>query len=379
VSAGTVTAVELVRAELPLLRPFRTSFGTETTRDVLLVRVEVDHGGRTVEGWGECVAPNDPYYSSEYVDGAQLVLRQHLVPRLLEAGPLAAEQVTATLGRVKGHLMAKGALELAVLDAELAARGVSLASHLGATRDRVPSGVSVGIAESVPELVAQVGGYLDEGYVRIKLKIEPGWDVEPVSAVRATFGSDLALQVDANTAYTRADIDHLCRLDEHRLLLIEQPLPEDDLLGHAMLARASATPVCLDESITSLATADDAIELGACEVVNIKAGRIGGYLTARALHDRCRAAGIPVWCGGMLETGIGRAANLALAALPGFTLPGDVSASGRFYACDVVTAPVVLDDGFVHVPAGPGIGVEVDRDALDAVTRSAETLRRIER
>jgi O-succinylbenzoate synthase len=375
-SAGTVTAVELLRAELALVRPFRTSFGTETTRDVLLVRVEVDHGGRTVEGWGECVAPNDPFYSSEYVDGAQLVLRRHLAPWLLGAGPIAAGDVAALLARVKGHLMAKGALELAVLDAELVAGGVSLATHLGATRDRVPSGVSVGIAESVPALVHQVGGYLDEGYVRIKLKIEPGWDLEPVAAVRATFGPDVPLQVDANTAYTRADIDHLCRLDEHGLLLIEQPLPEDDLLGHALLARASSTPVCLDETITSLATADDAIALGACEVVNIKAGRVGGYLTARALHDRCRAAGVPVWCGGMLETGIGRAANLALAALDGFTLPGDVSASGRFYARDVVTAPVVLDDGHVHVPSGSGLGVEVDRDALAAVTRSAETLRR---
>lgn len=374
-SAGTVTAIELVRAELSLVRPFRTSFGTETTRDVLLVRVEVDHDSRTVEGWGECVAPNDPFYSSEYVDGAELVVRQHLAPSLLDAGPLTAADVATRLSRVKGHLMAKGALELAVLDAELVAAGVPLAQHLGATRDRVPSGVSVGIAESVPALVRQVGGYLDEGYVRVKLKIEPGWDLEPVAAVRAAFGPDLALQVDANTAYTRDDIDHLCRLDEHALLLIEQPLPDDDLLGHALLAQASSTPVCLDETITSLATARDAIALGACEVVNIKAGRVGGYLTARALHDQCRSAGVPVWCGGMLETGIGRAANLALAALDGFTLPGDVSAASRFYARDVVTEAAVLEDGFVRVPTGPGLGVDVDRDALARVTRTAATLR----
>ncbi len=228
--------------------------------------------------------------------------------------------------------------------------------------------MSVGIHESIAALEAAVAGYVEDGYVRIKLKIEPGWDLAPVAAIRRLVGPDVPLQVDANTAYGRDDIEHLCRLDEFDLLLIEQPLPEDDLLGHAALARAAATPVCLDESITSATTAADAIELGACEIANIKPGRVGGYLAAVTIHDLCRERGVPVWCGGMLETGIGRAANAALAALDGFTLPGDVSASRRFYERDIVTAPIDVVDGHVAVPTGPGFGVELDRPYLDQVT-----------
>jgi O-succinylbenzoate synthase len=210
--------------------------------------------------------------------------------------------------------------------------------------------------------------------VRIKLKIEPGWDLEPVGAVRRLIGPEVPLQVDANTAYTRDDVDHLCRLDEFDLLLIEQPLPEDDLVGHARLARAAATPICLDESITSVTVAGDAIELGACEIVNIKPGRVGGYLEARRIHDVCRERGVPVWCGGMLETGIGRAANAALAALDGFTLPGDISASRRFWARDIVRDPIDVVDGHVAVPDGPGLGFEIDREFLDSVTTSVTAL-----
>ncbi len=283
-------------------------------------------------------------------------------------GCLTAHQVAPALEFIKGHPMAKAAIETAVLDAELRGRGESFGAFLGAVRDAVDSGVSVGIMDSVPALLDAVAGYLDQGYLRIKLKIEPGWDIEPVRAVRERFGDDVLLQVDANTAYGRRDVDHLCRLDEFGLLLIEQPLPEDDLLGHAALAAASSTPICLDESITSVTTAIDAIEVGACEVANIKAGRVGGYLAAVAIHDACRARGIPVWCGGMLETGIGRAANAALAALEGFTLPGDVSASRRFYARDVVTQPIEVVDGHVAVPSGPGFGFELDRQFLDEVT-----------
>lgn len=249
--------------------------------------------------------------------------------------------------------MAKAALEMAVLDAELRALGRPLARELGAVRDRVPCGVSVGIMGSVGELLDAVGGYLDAGYVRIKLKIEPGWDVEPVRAVRERFGDDVLLQVDANTAYTLADARHLARLDPFDLLLIEQPLPEEDVLGHAELARTVRTPICLDESVTSAKSAADAITLGACRIVNVKPGRVGGYLEARRIADVCAAHDVPVWCGGMLESGLGRAANVALAALPNFTLPGDTSASGRYYRTDL-TAPFVLADG--HLPVAGRAG-----------------------
>jgi O-succinylbenzoate synthase len=267
--------------------------------------------------------------------------------------------------------MAKAALETAVLDAQLRASAEPFARFLGATRDRVPCGVSVGIMNSIPELVETVGGFIDEGYVRIKLKIEPGWDVAPVRAVRERFGPDLLLQVDANAAYGLADARHLARLDDFALLLIEQPLANDDLVQHAQLARLLRTPVCLDESIESAPHAAAAISLGACSIINIKPGRVGGYLEARRIHDLCQAHGLPVWCGGMLETGIGRAANVALAALPGFTLPGDTSGSRRYYATDV-TAPFELADGHLAVPAGPGIGVDPLPAMLDEVTTSAE-------
>jgi O-succinylbenzoate synthase len=365
----TPAGVELRRISIPLVAPFRTSFGTESVRDILLVRLVTRDG----EGWGECVAGAGPHYSSEYADGAADMMRRFLVPLLLSAGRLDAQQVARWLAPVKGHRMAKAALEMAVLDAQLRARGESFAGYLGAVRDRVPAGVSVGIAGSVPALLDTVAGYLDQGYVRIKLKIEPGWDVEPVRAVRERFGDGLALQVDANAAYTLADAGTLARLDPFDLLLIEQPLPEDDLRGHAELARLVRTPVCLDESITSAKVAADALALGAARIINIKAGRVGGYLEARRIHDLCRAHGVAVWCGGMLESGLGRAANVALAALPGFTLPGDTSASDRYYARDV-TAPFRLEQGHLRVPDGPGLGVEPLPDMLADLTTATEWL-----
>jgi o-succinylbenzoate synthase len=364
------TIRELREIRLPLVSPFQTSFGVQTSRRILLVRAEVDVDGVTTEGWGECVAGDEPTYSAEYVDGAALVMRTVLIPRLADVVDLTAADVATVLEPVRGHPMAKAALEMAVLDAELRSAGQSFAGLLGVTRDRIPSGVSVGIHGSIDELLAAVAGYIDDGYVRIKLKIEPGWDIEPVTEVRRMIGPDVPLQVDANAAYTRQDAEHLARLDELDLLLIEQPLPEDDLLGHAELAKALATPVCLDESITSLTVAADAIDLGAAEIVNIKPGRVGGYLAARRIHDLCRERGIPVWCGGMLETGIGRAANAALAALDGFTLPGDISASRRFWARDIVTEPIDVVDGHVAVPTGPGFGIELDRAWIDEVTAS---------
>ena len=346
-----LAGVELRRISMPLVSPFRTSFGTQTTRDVMLLRVVTDEA----EGWGECVAMSDPLYSSEYVDAAADVLRRFLLPGLAAVRGLEAPMVAGALARFKGHRMAKAALEMGVLDAELRATNRSFARELGAVRERVPCGVSVGIMDSVPALLDAVDGYLAEGYLRIKLKIEPGWDVEPVRAVRERFGDDVLLQVDANTAYTLADARHLARLDPFNLLLIEQPLDEEDILGHADLARHITTPICLDESILSAQSAAAAIRLGACQVVNIKPGRVGGYLEARRIHDVCAAHGIPVWCGGMLETGPPvAAANVALAALPGFTLPGDTSASDRYYRVDV-TEPFVLDDGHLAVPDGPGL------------------------
>jgi O-succinylbenzoate synthase len=364
-----ITGIELRRIAMPLVAPFRTSFGVETERDVLLLRIATPDA----DGWGECVAMSTPLYSSEYVDGAADVIRRFLAPRLFAAQTVHPRLVATVLEPVVGHRMAKAALEMAVLDAWLRQRGEALAAYLGAVKDRVPAGVSVGIMDDIPSLLDAVAGYLDEGYLRIKLKIEPGWDVEPVRAVRERFGSDVLLQVDANAAYTLADAATLARLDELDLLLIEQPLGEDDIREHAELARLVRTPVCLDESIVSAKAAADAIALRATRIVNIKPGRVGGYLEAQRIHDLCRANGIAVWCGGMLETGIGRAANVALAALPGFTLPGDTSASNRYYARDI-TEPFVLVNGHVEVPSGSGIGVEPIPDVLDEITTSTEWL-----
>ena len=362
--------VELRRIAMPLVAPFRTSFGTELDREVVLVRVVSEHA----EGWGECVAMAEPLYSSEYVDAAADVIRRFLVPALAGLPDVDAYAAERAFARIKGHSMAKAAVEAAVLDAQLRQHGLSFGAFLGAVHDTVPAGVSVGIMDSIPELLTAVEGYLAEGYLRIKLKIEPGWDVAPVRAVRERFGDDLLLQVDANTAYTLADAGQLAKLDAFDLLLIEQPLPEDDIAGHAQLARVVRTPICLDESITSARMAAAAIRIGATRIVNIKPGRVGGYLEARRIHDVCAAHGVPVWCGGMLETGIGRAANVALAALPNFTLPGDTSASNRYYRRDI-TAPFVLQDGHVRVPTGDGIGVVPDQDALDAVTTSTEWIK----
>jgi O-succinylbenzoate synthase len=363
-----ISAVELRTIALPLKSPFRTSFMTEYDKDALLVRVIGDES----EGWGECVAMSQPLYSSEYLAMSVDVIGRFLAPRLFDEPDVRADDVADLLAPIKGHRMSKAALEMAVLDAELRASGDSFARRLGGVVDKVPSGVSVGIMNSIPELIDAVGGYLDEGYVRIKLKIEPGWDVNAVRAVRERFG-DIPLQVDANTAYGLVDAQHLAKLDAFDLLLIEQPLGEDDLRQHAELARLIRTPVCLDESIVSVEAAADAIALRACRIINIKPGRVGGYLEARRIHDLARANGVAVWCGGMVETGLGRAANVALASLPGFTLPGDVSGSDRFFAEDI-TPPVVMHDGYVEVPTAAGLGVEPIPEILERVTTGVETL-----
>lgn len=358
--------IELRRVAMPLVSPFRTSFGTQTAKDILLVRAVIDGA----EGWGECVTLADPVYSAEYTDGAADVMRRNLLPALSGVELSGAHMIGEVLAPFKGHRMAKAAIEMAVLDAELRAEARSFARELGSVRTSVPCGVSVGIMDEIPRLLDAVGDYISEGYVRIKLKIEPGWDIDVVRAVRERFG-DVQLQVDANTAYTLRDAQHLAVLDEFDLLLIEQPLEEEDLLGHAELAQILRTPVCLDESITSAQTAAQAIRLGATSIINIKPGRVGGYLEARRIHDLAVASGVPVWCGGMVESGLGRAANIALAALPGFALPGDVSASDRFYRTDL-TEPFVMHDGRLDVPLGPGLGVAPIPGILEEVTTWTE-------
>lgn len=362
-------ALELLRLSIPLRSPFRTTFSSQATRSALLLHAITDIG----EGWSECTALPSPLYSSEYIDAAEDVIRHHLFPRLVGEPTLTPARVGEVLKPVKGHRMAKAALETAVLDAHLRAAGMRLSDFLGGVRDRVPAGVSVGIMDTIPELLDNVDGYLAEGYVRIKLKIQAGWDVEPVAAVRERFGDDLALQVDANTAYTLGDWRTLAKLDPFDLLLVEQPLDEEDLRGHAELAKLIRTPICLDESIVSARAAADALALRACSIVNIKPARVGGYLESRRIHDVCVANDVPVWCGGMLETGIGRAANAALAALPGFTLAGDVSASDRYYSLDI-TEPFRLRDGYIDVPGGPGIGVDPIADVVASYLTSSHHL-----
>ncbi|HVF74990.1 MAG TPA: o-succinylbenzoate synthase [Acidimicrobiales bacterium] len=352
-----VEEVELRRVALPLATPFRTAAGTTSVRDLLLVRVGTDEG----DGWGECAALGEPGYTAEYVEGAHAVIERYFAPALL-AGAAGV--------RVVGHHMARAAVEGAVLDVSLRAEGRSLAEFLGATQQRVAVGAAIGFTGSVPDLLDRMGTAVASGYRRVKLKIEPGWDVEPLAAVRDRFGDGVQVQVDANGSYTRDHVEHLASLDRFGLVLVEQPLPARDLLGHAALARRIATPVCLDESIESADDALVALELGACSVVNIKPGRVGGYREARRVHDVCVERGVPAWCGGMLESGIGRAAALAVAALPGFTLPADLAASDRYYAEDL-TEPFVLDaEGNLAVPTGPGIGVTPRLDVLDAVTTS---------
>ena len=366
-----VRAIELRLVALPLVRPFRTSFGVSAEKVCILARLETDEAA----GWGECVADVRPEYSEEWNDGAWIVLRDLLGPALLGAGDTGSDHVERLFSFVRGHPMAKATLVNALIDAELRAEGRSLASMLGAMRERVPCGVSVGIADSTDELLRQIDGYLAEGYLRIKLKIEPGTDVDRVRAVREAH-PDIALSVDANAAYTLDDLEVFRELDAFALLMVEQPLHQDDLWEHAELQRRISTDVCLDESIRSAADARAAVELGSCRIVNVKQGRVGGLLEARRVHDDAAERSVPVWCGGMLETGIGRATNLALAAMPNFRLPGDTSASRRYFHEDLTEPFELAPDGTMAVPAGPGIGVDPDPALLRSVTVRSERVRK---
>jgi O-succinylbenzoate synthase len=359
--------VELVRVAMPLVRPFRTSFGVQHARDVLLVHIITDLG----DGWGECAAHAEPFYNEEFTESALMVLQRWLVPMVAEVADLTGEAVATVTRNVKGYRAAKAGLEMAVLDAQLQHEGVSLAQHLGGTQRAIDVGVSVGITPTIDELVQQVDGYVADGYRRVKLKVMHGWDVEPLQAVRATFPT-LALQVDANAGYGVGDVELVASLDRFELLMIEQPFPPEALALHAELAARMTTPICLDESVLSATHAAMALEMGACSIVNIKVGRVGGVLEAKRVHDVCRARGVPVWCGGMLETGVGRAANVALASLPGFVFPADISASDRYWQRDI-TEPFVLAGSSITVPTRPGLGVTVDRRVLDDLGAQVST------
>jgi O-succinylbenzoate synthase len=360
--------VELFRISMPLVGTFRTSFGEVSQRQCLLIAVS----SQGLTGWGECVADAWPGYSYETAGTAWEILEQHFVPALLGQEFDGVGGLHQRLARFRGHPMARAGLEMALWDWLGRSRGQSLQALLGGRGERVEVGVSVGIEPTPEALVERVGGYVDQGYRRVKLKIEPGLDVEPVRAVRGAF-PDLRLQVDANAAYTLATAGPLEELDAFDLLLIEQPLAEEDLLDHSRLQSRLSTPICLDESIGSAAAARQALALDACRVINIKAGRVGGLAEAVAIHDLCRSQDVPVWCGGMLETGLGRAANLALASLPGFTLPGDISASDRYYAEDIASPRFDLADGCLTVPQSPGLGVEVDLQAVQRFSLRAQS------
>ena len=349
---------------LPLVRFFETSFGRVYDRTFLLVRL--DGGGLTA--WGECVADNDPYYSAETVETAWHIISAFLAPLVLGVEFSHPRDVFPALRRVRGHHMAKAAIEMAAWDLYAKQAGMPLSVALGGTRTRVAAGVSIGIQDSLDQLTDRVAAELAEGYQRVKIKVKPGWDLAAAAAVRRRFGQ-VPLMVDANAAYGLEDAAHLARLDEFDLMMIEQPLDYDDIADHAALQRRLATPLCLDESIHSVRRGREAIEAGACRIINIKPGRVGGHGESVRLHDLCASRGIPVWHGGMLESGIGRAHNLHLSSLPNFSLPGDVAASRRYYEPDLIDPPIdVAPDGTIGVPTGPGIGVHVVSERVERAT-----------
>jgi O-succinylbenzoate synthase len=365
-----IERLELRLLKLPLVHFFETSFGRIDDKHFILVRV--DGGGAS--GYGECVAEQDPYYSSETNETAWHIIADFIAPRVLGAGFAHPRAVFPALSAIRGHHMAKAAVEMAAWDLHARLQGEPLSRVLGGSRARIASGVSIGIQGSLDDLAGKVERELAAGYRRIKIKIKPGWDLEPVRTVRARFGP-IPLMVDANAAYTMADADHLARLDPFDLMMIEQPLEYDDVANHAALQRRLKTPICLDESITSVAIARGAIEAGACRIINIKPGRMGGFAESIRLHDLCASHGVPVWHGGMLESGIGRAANLHLSTLPNFSLPGDVAASKRYFDADLIDPPIdVASDGTIEVPAAPGLGVTIREDRIENATLKRATL-----
>ncbi len=367
-----IDRLELRLLRLPLVHFFETSFGRASDKVFVLVRLF----GDGLEAWGECVADQAPYYSAETNETAWHVITGFLGPALLGLDVAHPRDVFPAFRAVRGHNMAKAALEMAAWDLYARRQAAPLAHVLGGERARIASGVSIGIQDSFEQLAAKIRGELDAGYRRVKIKIKPGWDVDVVRAVRERFG-DIPLMVDANAAYALSDADHLAELDAFGLMMIEQPLDYEDVSDHARLSRRLTTPICLDESIHSPRRAKEAIDAGACRIVNIKPGRLGGFAESIAVHDLCAAAGIPVWHGGMLESGVGRVHNIHLATLPNFTLPGDVAASKRYFVPDLIEPAVeVAADGTIAVPTGPGLGVAVDLDRVAHATLRFETLTR---
>jgi len=361
-----VEGVEIRLIRLPLVEPFETSFGKIDSRLIFLVCIEAEG----LRGWGEVVAAEEPLYSYETVGTALHVIRDYLGPAVLTHPLASLDDLAKCLAPFRGHNMAKAGLELAFMDLLAQLNEQSLSTLLGGELKRVAVGVSLGIQSNISRLLERVERYLHLGYQRIKLKIKPGWDIDVVDEVRRKY-PNILLSVDANSAYTIDDREHLQRLDDFKLLMIEQPLQNDDLMDHARLQELMKTRICLDESIVSLRQAKLALELDSCRIINIKVGRVGGYSEALAIHDLCVGREIPVWCGGMLESGIGRAHNIALASLKGFTLPGDISASSRYFERDIISPEVVVDaDGTVAVPDGKGLGFEVDVDLIERLTET---------
>jgi len=356
---------------MPLVHFFETSFGRTYERQIVLV--EVVSGDSS--GWGEITAGENPFYNEEWTNSAWLIARDYVAPRVLKHKFESSSQVADRTSHIRGHRMACGGVEAAVWDLEARLNRTSLAAHIGGgARAEIPCGVSIGIQESVPALLKKIETEIDAGYQRIKMKIKPGWDVDVIRQVRERFPTIL-LTADANSAYRLADADHLKRLDEFNLMMIEQPLGHDEIIDHAELQSKLRTPICLDECIRSAHQAEQAIRMKACGIINIKLGRVGGFREAKRVHDVAQAHGIPVWCGGMLESGIGRAHNIALASLPNFILPGDVSASKRYWARDIISPAVeVSPRGTISVPTGPGFGYDLDLDFLKHVTVREEII-----
>jgi O-succinylbenzoate synthase len=354
--------IELIEINLPLVHFFETSFGRTYERRIILVRVEDEDSG---EGWGEVTAGEAPGYSDEWTDSAWVTIEKILAPMVLGREFSSAADVWSGMVWARGHRMSKAAIETACWDLEAKKLGVPLWRHLGGTRREIECGVSIGIQDSVEQLFQKIATELSAGYRRIKIKISPRWDYDVVKAVRERFG-DIRLMADANSAYTLNDIELFRRMDEFELMMFEQPLAYDDMLDHAKLQRDIKTPICLDESVKSADDARKAIELGACKIVNVKLGRVGGHTQAKLFEETCRNSDIPVWCGGMLESGIGRAHNIAMSTLPGFTLPGDVSASKRYWHEDIIEPAVeVTPNGTIIAPEGPGLGFEVCRERIE--------------
>jgi O-succinylbenzoate synthase len=360
----TIDKIELFLCRLPLVHFFETSFGRSYDRTFVLIRVEGDGH----EGWGESVAEANPYYSSETTETVWHIIAGFIAPLIIGKRFDHPREVYPALKRIRGHNMAKAGVEMAMWDLHARATGQPLSQVLGGTRHRIASGVSIGIQDSLDQLMAKIEKELAAGYQRIKIKIKPGWDLDAVERVRKTFGP-IPLQVDANAAYSLEDAALLARLDPYDLLLIEQPLDYDDVMDHAVLQQRIKTPVCLDESIHTVRIARDAIEAKACRIINIKPGRVGGHQASVELHDLCAAHGIPVWHGGMLESGIGRAHNIHLASLPNFSLPGDIAASKRYYQPDLIEPAIdIAADGTIAVPQELGIGVNIVRERVDKAT-----------